>query len=193
MTARAPIQSGFIFLLYALLRVAGLPLLVLYFLYRGCRDARYFQRFEERLGNLPDSFERTPPGSIWLHAVSVGEVISAVRLIEELRQLNPHIPVFLSTTTLAGRSVAQQRAAGLTDGIFFAPIDYPFAIRRVLRSIRPAVVVILETEIWPSLYRETKRCGCGLIVLNGRISDRAFPRYRRMRWIFAPVLHLPDV
>jgi tetraacyldisaccharide 4'-kinase len=192
MTPMAAIQSSFIFLLYFLIRVIGSPLFVLYFLYRGYRDRRYFGTIGERLGHLPPSFQRTVPGSIWLHAVSVGEAISAVRLIEELRRANPAIPIFVSTTTLAGRAVAQQKIAPLVDGIFYVPIDYGFAIRRVLRTIRPAVLVVLETEIWPMLWRETKRAGCGLIVLNGRISDRAWPRYRKFRFLFAPILRLPD-
>src|SRR5579883_893877 len=174
MMARAPIQTRFIYLLYFLLRIAGFPLLVLYFLHRGYRDKKYFRNFEERIGDLPTSFKRTPAGAIWLHAVSVGEVISGVRLIEELRKQNPAVPVYLSSTTLAGRAVAEQKAAGLVDGIFYAPIDYCFAVRRVLRTISPDVLVILETEIWPLLYREAKRANCELMIVNGRISDRAF-------------------
>ncbi len=174
------------------MRVVGFPLFVLYFLVRGYRDPRYFRTLGERLGALPPSFQRTAPGAVWLHAVSVGEVITGIRLIEELRRANPQVPVFLSTATLAGRAVAEQKAKELVDGIFYAPIDSVFAVRRVLRTIRPSVVVVLETEIWPVLYRETKRTQCGLLVFNGRISDRALPRYRKFRWAFAPVLAYPD-
>ncbi len=168
------------------------PLLVLYFLYRGYRDPRYFRKFRERLGTLPSIYKRTAPGSIWLHAVSVGEVISSVRLVEELRAANPKIPIYVSTTTLAGRAIAGQKLKGRVDGIFFAPIDYIFAVRRVLRRIRPAVVVVLETEIWPNLYREVKRADASLLVVNGRISDRALPRYRRFRPVFRAALAWPD-
>src|SRR5581483_5945004 len=77
-------------------------------------------------------------------------------------------------------------------GVFYAPLDYEFAVSRVLRRIKPAVVVIIETEIWPQLFRLVKQAGCGLVVVNGRISDRAFPRYRRWRWFFAPALQCPD-
>ena len=81
----------------------------------------------------------------------------------------------------AGRARHRRtESGGLADGVFFAPIDYAFAVRRWLRRIRPAVVVILETEIWPLLYREVKSAGCALVVVNGRISDRAFPRYRAL-------------
>ena len=168
------------------------PLLLVYFLARGYRDSNYFHSFAERVGTLPRSFKRTAPGGIWLHAVSVGEVISSVRLIQELRKRSPGTPIFVSTATLAGRGVAEQKLGSLADGVFYSPIDYTFAVRRVLRRIRPAVVVILETEIWPVLFRETKRAQCGLLILNGRISDRTAGRYRMMRWVFRSVLRLPD-
>ncbi len=164
----------------------------MYFLYRGYRDPRYFRNFMERLGSLPNSYKRTAPGAIWLHAVSVGEAISSARLIEELRAANPALSIYLSTATLAGRATAEEKLSAAVDGIFYAPIDYSFAIRRVLRRIRPAVVVILETEIWPNLYREIKLAGCSLLILNGRISNRAFPSYRRFKRFFQSVLGYPD-
>ncbi len=77
-------------------------------------------------------------------------------------------------------------------GVFFAPIDYRCIVRRVLRRLRPAVVVILETEIWPNLYRESKRAGASLLMVNGRISDRALPRYRRWKGFFRHALAFPD-
>jgi|HigsolmetaAR202D_1030399.scaffolds.fasta_scaffold07806_2 tetraacyldisaccharide 4''-kinase len=134
----------------------------------------------------------TVPGAIWLHAVSVGEVLTGVELIRGLREQIPGAPVFLSVGTVAGRSIALQRLAGLVDGVFYAPLDYRFAVRRVLRRLKPAAVVVLETEIWPNLYREAKRFGCGLIIVNGRISDKAFPKYRSWRWFFSAVLAWPD-
>src|SRR6202020_3288293 len=91
------------------------------------------------------------------------------------------------------RAIAEERLSQLVDGIFYAPFDYAFCVRRVLGRIRPSLVVILETQIWPVLYRETKRAGCSLLVVNGRISDRAFPRYRRWRFLFEDVLRRPDM
>ncbi len=164
----------------------------MYFLYRGYRDPRYFRNFMERLGSLPNSYKRTAPGAVWLHAVSVGEAVSCVRLVAELRAANPAIPIYVSTATLTGRATAEEKLSNCVDGIFYAPIDYTFAIRRVLRRIRPAVVVILETEIWPNLYREIKLAGCSLLIVNGRISNRAFPSYRRFKTFFQPALAYPD-
>jgi 3-deoxy-D-manno-octulosonic-acid transferase len=136
---------------------------------------------------------QTPPGAIWLHAVSVGEVLSSVELLRRLRERFPRAPLFVSTTTLAGRAIAEQRLAGLADGVFFAPLDYCFSVRRVLRALRPRAVVVLETEIWPNLYREARRAGCALLIVNARISDRAEPRYRRARWFIRQALALPHV
>ena len=191
-SAQGESESLLIHLLYLFVRAAAFPLLVLYFLYRGYRDPRYFRRFMERLGSVRAAYKRTAPGCIWLHAVSVGEVISAVQLVAGLRAANPAIPIYLSTTTLAGRATAEQKVAGVVDGVFFAPIDYSFAIRRVLRRIRPAVLVVLETEIWPNLYREVKLAGCGLLIVNGRISGRALPKYQRFRWFFRAALAHAD-
>ena len=186
------VQKVFIQILYWAFRVAAFPLLVFYFVWRCARDHRYARHLIERFGSAPGSFQATPPGAIWLHAVSVGEVLSAAGVLRELREASPGIPLYLSVGTLAGRALAEDKITQLVDGIFFAPIDYAFAVRRVLRRIRPSVVVILETEIWPILYREAKRAGCVLLVVNGRISDRAYPRYRRWRIFFRHTLSLPD-
>ena len=128
-----------------------------------------------------------------MHAVSVGEIIAAVPLLDEIRKRAPGTKVFVSTSTLAGRETAEKRLADLAEAVFFTPLDFVWCVRRVLRRLRPAVVVILETEIWPNLFREVKRVGCGLVLVNGRISDRALPRYRRFAPLFSPVLGLCDV
>jgi len=141
---------------------------------------------------LPLSYKPTGAGSIWFHAVSVGEVLSAVELIRRIRAAQPHAEIFVSVATLAGRDAGEQRLAGLANGVFYAPLDFRSVVRRVLRRLRPALVVVLETEIWPNLFREAKRAGASLIVVNGRISDRALPRYRANRWFFQYVLQWPD-
>ena len=127
-----------------------------------------------------------------MHAVSVGEVASALPLIRRLRAQQPGVPFYLSAATVAGRNAAARQAAPLVDGIFYAPIDFVSCIRRVLRAIRPSLVIVLETEIWPNLYSETGRCGARLAIVNGRISNRTWPQYHAWRWFFAPILKLPD-
>ncbi len=182
-----------IFLLYRVFAWLASPILLVYLLSRGLRNPGYLSTLRERCGGISPSWQQTVPASIWFHAVSVGEVLAAIPLIEEVRKRTPGTPVFVSTSTLAGRETAEKRLTGLADGIFFAPLDFVCFVRRVLRRLKPSVVVILETEIWPNLFREAKRIGCGLILVNGRISDRVFPRYRRFAPLFSVVLELCDI
>jgi 3-deoxy-D-manno-octulosonic-acid transferase len=109
-----------------------------------------------------------------------------------LRSEFPRTHIFVSTSTLAGRATAGSKLEGLADGVFFAPVDYVFAVRRVLRTLRPCIVIVAETEIWPNLFRETKRTGAALTLVNGRISDKAFTRYTRWRRFFAAILPSVD-
>jgi tetraacyldisaccharide 4'-kinase len=177
-----------IYFLYRVLEGLGLPILIFYFLVRGLRNRGYWRSLPQRFGLLPRSFRQTAPGAIWLHAVSVGEVLACVELLRGLRAALPRTAVFISTSTLAGRAIAGEKLAGLADGVFYAPVDYAFAVRRALRALRPSVVAIAETEIWPNLIREAKRTGAAVTTVNGRISDRALPRYVRFRWFFETAL-----
>ena len=179
--------------MYRIFLILAFPFLVVYVLVRSLRDRRYLRTLAERFGTLPPSFQRTLPGAIWLHAVSVGEVLSAVELVKRLRTVFPDTAIFLSTTTLGGREAAQARVSALVEGIFYSPIDYVWIVRRILRRLRPSVVVIMETEIWPNLFREVRRSGAGLVVVNGRISDKALPSYQRWRSFFRYVLQLPSM
>ncbi|HUI54086.1 MAG TPA: tetraacyldisaccharide 4'-kinase [Bryobacteraceae bacterium] len=177
-----------IYFLYRVLQAFGLPIVLLYFLFRGARNRGYWRSLPQRFGFLPGSFRQTGPGAIWLHAVSVGEVLSCVELLRRLRPEFPNSRLFVSVSTLAGHATAGEKLRGLADGVFYAPVDYVFAVRRVLRALQPSVVVVAETELWPNLFREVKRTGAALTLVNGRISDRAFPRYRLLRWFFSVAL-----
>jgi 3-deoxy-D-manno-octulosonic-acid transferase len=109
-----------------------------------------------------------------------------------MRAAQPLVPIYLSTSTIAGRIAAERQASALVDGILYAPLDYVSCVRRTLRAIRPALLVVLETEIWPNLYHETKQSGAALALVNSRISDRTWPRYEHLKWFFRPLLQLPD-
>jgi 3-deoxy-D-manno-octulosonic-acid transferase len=179
-----------IFLLYRVLQTLASPAILAYILARGLRNRRYFPTLRERLGELPALWQKTVPGAIWLHAVSVGEVLAALPLIDELHRGVPRSPMYLSTSTLAGHETAKARLQGIVDGVFYAPFDFAWVIRRVLARLQPSILVVLETEIWPNLFNEAHRMGCGLAMVNARISDRALNRYRRFRWFFSSVLPL---
>src|SRR5207245_1781123 len=136
-----------IYFLYRVLQAFGLPALLLYFLLRGLRNRKYWHGLTERFGFLPHSFRQTGPGAIWLHAVSVGEVMACLEFARRLRREFPQSPLFVSTSTLAGRATANDKLRGLATGVFYAPVDWVFAVRRALRTLKPATVVIAETEI----------------------------------------------
>jgi 3-deoxy-D-manno-octulosonic-acid transferase len=181
-----------IYILYRVLQAFGLPVLLLYFLFRAVRNRKYWPSLAQRFGFLPRSFKQTGPGAIWLHAVSVGEVLACAGFVDRLRAEFPHSRVFVSTTTLAGYATALQKLDGAAAGVFFAPVDTVWAVRRVLRTLQPSALVVAETEIWPNLFRETKRTGAALVLVNGRVSDAALPRYRRLAGLFRVVLPQVD-
>jgi 3-deoxy-D-manno-octulosonic-acid transferase len=179
-------------LIYRAASWAAFPFLLLYVVSRVIRDRRYLRHVSERFGFWRPK-ERTAPGAVWLHAVSVGEALSAVETLRRMREEMPHTPLYVSCTTLSGREVAESKLTGIADGVFYAPIDMCFAVRRVLRRIRPSVLVVLETEIWPNLYREARRAGAAVVVINGRISDKATRKYQRFRWFFSAALRQVEV
>ena len=162
-----------------------------YFLYQAIRHGKYAGSLPERLGLLPVSLNLDREPSIWIHAVSVGEALTARAIAGELRARYPHLRLFVSTTTMTGQQVAKQ-SFQVADGVFFFPIDLGFIVRRVLEIVRPRLFVMMETEIWPNLLRECRARGVKTAVINGRISTRSFPRYRLVRPLFRRVLTLVD-
>ena len=114
-------------------------------------------------------------------------------LIRALKRDRPLVPIYLSTGTVAGRKAAEGELASLVAGIFYSPLDYVLCVRRTLRTIRPALLIVMETEIWPNLYAETKRAGAAVAIVNGRISNRTWPRYRAWKRFVSPVLGFADV
>ncbi|MFY9724530.1 MAG: 3-deoxy-D-manno-octulosonic acid transferase, partial [Bryobacteraceae bacterium] len=181
-----------IYFLYRACQAFALPIALLYFLYRGVRSRAYWSSLPQRFGFLPGSFNQTGPGAIWFHAVSVGEVLGSLDFLRRMRAEFPRTQLFVSTGTIAGQATAQDKLRELADGIFYAPVDYVFAVRRVLRRLNPSLVIAAETEIWPNLFREAKRTGAALAIVNARISDRAYPRYQRLAWLFRAVLPAAD-
>ncbi len=154
-----------------------------YFIFQAVRHRKYLSSLPERLGILPDNIRSGPAGGIWIHAVSVGEVLSVLPLIQQIRQRWPQRGIFLSTTSRTGQELARQNRNGL-GGVFYFPLDWKFAVRRSLDTVRPRLVLILETEIWPNFLHECRQRGIAVCLANGRISDRSFRKYRRFRGLF---------
>jgi 3-deoxy-D-manno-octulosonic-acid transferase len=180
------------YLAYSLLVVLAVLLGSPYFIYQAIRHRKYVGSLRQRLGRLPISLNLDSDASIWIHAVSVGEVLSARPLVEALRQRYPMLRLYVSTTTMTGQQVVRQQLQQAIDGAFYFPFDFAFIVRRVLNVVRPKLVVLVENEIWPHLLRECHRRGVKSMIVNGRISARSFPRYRLARPFFARVLAYVD-
>ena len=173
-------------LLLAVAFVAALP----FYLWQARRTGKYLPSFRERMAgpSLPP-----PDGpSVWIHAVSVGEVLTARVLVASIKKRFPAHRIFLSTTTATGRAVAERSVTG-ADGVFFAPFDWPTPVRKTLDRVRPALLVLVETEIWPNLIHEAHRRGVRVAIVNGRISPRSFARYRAVRGLLSRVLAEVDL
>ena len=170
--------------LYSLLTAAGIILLSPYFFIRGMIKGKYLGHVRERLGwGFPPELRwgngrGQNQGTIWIHAVSVGEVLAAQPLANQLKEKYRERRLVVSTTTVTGQNLARERMQ-FADAIFYFPLDWRGPVRRALKTVRPGAVIIVETEIWPNFLRECRRAGVPVIFVNGRLSERSFRNFRR--------------
>jgi 3-deoxy-D-manno-octulosonic-acid transferase len=170
--------------LYSLLTAAGMLLLSPYFLLRGLIQGKYLGNIPERLGWKfpPELHDEKSPGSaeksIWIHAVSVGEVLAVLPLAQKLKTRFPLLRLVVSTTTVTGQSLARERMP-FADAVFYFPLDWRGPVMRALAAARPAAVIVVETEIWPNFLRECRGADVPVIFVNGRLSERSFRGYGR--------------
>jgi 3-deoxy-D-manno-octulosonic-acid transferase len=177
--ARGP-EPRLVYFIYSLLMGLAAVVLLPYWLIQGLRHGKYLSNLSERLGlSFPGLSRISSPGAaaIWIHAVSVGETLSGVTLARQLKEAHPNRPLIISTTTMTGQVLARERMP-LADAVIYFPLDWAFCVRRALNAVSPAVVVILETEIWPNFLRESSRRKIPVVFVSGRISDRSFARYQ---------------
>jgi 3-deoxy-D-manno-octulosonic-acid transferase len=181
-------------LFYQFFTALAMLVLAPYYALRGWRRGEPLQTLRERLGRVPSDIAKACAGggAIWIHAVSVGEVLAAQPIVAPLKQQYPERPVFVSTTTETGQGLARERLKSAA-GVFYFPLDSSGAVRRALRAIRPAIVIIMETEIWPNFLREAYEAGVPVVFANARISKRSFARYKRWKFLledfFTEALH----
>lgn len=170
--------------LYQVLSYLAAPLVVLILLYKGLSNRAYWERFEERFGFGRSRLDR--PG-IWIHAVSVGEVIAASGVVRAFRRRYPQMPMVITTVTPTGAGRAVQLFG---DDIVhsYAPYDTPGSVRRFFDRMQPRIAVIMETELWPNLFSECGRRGVPLVLANARISPRSLGRYQRFVGLFRQAL-----
>src|SRR5215831_8219451 len=183
-------EPRIVYFIYSLVMGLAAFLLTPYWLVRGRRLGKYFFNLRERLGFSFPALARLPAeraGAIWIHAVSVGEVLSGVTLARQLKVAYPDRSLIVSTTTITGQALARERLP-FADAIVYFPLDWSFCVRRAYQAIRASLVLVLETEIWPNFLREAGRRKVPIVFVSGRISDRSFARYQKFFGAFGFLL-----
>ena len=174
------------YFIYSLLMGLAALLLTPYWVVKGLRHDKYFSNLKERLGISFPALVKLPSsraGAIWIHAVSVGEVLSGLTLARQLKAAYPERPLIVSTTTITGQTLARERLP-FADAIIYFPLDWSFCVKRAFEAVRPSLVLVLETEIWPNFMREAGCRKVPVLFVSGRISDRSFARYEKFLGTF---------
>src|SRR5271166_3438129 len=189
---RQKLYNRSVYSLYSLLLFLVLIGSAPWWLLQMWRHGKYRSGWGERLGRVPDRLlHHGADETIWVHAVSVGEVLAMTRVIERLKTELPGCRIVVSTTTDSGQKLARQRFGD--DNVFYLPLDLPFAVRPFFQALRPKLLVLAESEFWPNLLRWARLSGAGVAVVNARISDRSFPGYRRYWSLLRPMMQNLDL
>jgi 3-deoxy-D-manno-octulosonic-acid transferase len=184
-------QPFLMFFLYSLLFTLGVVLAVPYYIWRYRKTSLLRSSWRERLGYLQPEYRQERTGAIWIHAVSVGETLAIVGLVRALQERYPKRKVFLSHATPTGRETGEKRLPRVA-GRFYLPLDWGVCTRRALDCLKPGVLIVVETELWPNLLRMAHRSGVRVVLVNARISDQSFPGYRFFRPFMRRVLENVD-
>jgi 3-deoxy-D-manno-octulosonic-acid transferase len=176
-----------VYSLYSILLLLALVVSAPWWLLEMLRHGKYRAGLGERLGKVPDRLRHpAAANTIWIHAVSVGEVLAISRVIGELRSELPAWRIVVSTTTDTGQKLARERFG--ENNVFYFPVDLPFAVRAYLQALGPKLLVLAESEFWPNLLHWARLSGAAVAVVNARVSDRSLPRYLRFQELLRPVM-----
>ncbi len=175
------------YLAYSFVLTLGLLILLPRFLFDIFRHGKYIEGLRQRLGQLP-TLEASGHSIIWIHCVSVGETQAARPLVKALCERLPSHMLAISTTTRTGQQLAKNLFKDQAAAVFYFPLDWRWTVRRALRTINPAVVLIMETELWPNFLRECRRQKIPVAIVNGRLSANSFRRYRMVKSFIGHVL-----
>lgn len=173
------------YLAYSLLLSLGLIVLIPHFLFQALAHGKYIDGLRQRLGSIPPVNSKPV---IWLHCVSVGETQAARPLAQRVKQQFPHHALVVSTITLTGQKLARDVFRTSAESVFYFPFDWRWSVRRALKKINPAAVLIMETELWPNFLRECEARRIPVALVNGRISRQSFRRYTLIKFFLRRVL-----
>ena len=185
------------YLIYSFIYIIAVIFLLPFEYFKRSKDLRE-KWLREKFGFFDSSFNlHTPPsppvttggtrGAVWVHAVSVGEVIAASPLLTRIRERYPSRTIILSTITDTGQRVAGERSPGDTK-IIYLPFDIPTILKSVLEKVRPEILIIIETELWPNMFRVFGERGVPVVLMNGRISERSYRGYKKLSFFMRNVL-----
>jgi 3-deoxy-D-manno-octulosonic-acid transferase len=180
------------YFLYNVLLGLGFAILLPKFLLDAWRHGKYVTGLRERLGFIEKIDSKDRP-VLWLHCVSVGETQAARPLLHAIRREFPQYRIVVSTVTVTGQKLAREIFRNETARVFYFPLDWPWTVRRTLRAIEPAVVLIMETELWPGFLRECRRGDIPVAIVNGRLSEKSFRRYGLIRSFVSQVVNCLDL
>ena len=168
-------------IVYLIVLIAATPWMI----WRSVRTGRYREGWGEKIFGLVPHRKDSEP-CIWLHAVSVGEVQLLRVLVSEFEKRKPNTPIVVTTTTKTGMELARKLFA--KHQVCYCPMDFTWAVRNAIKRLRPELIVLVELELWPNLIRIADRSGCAVTIVNGRLSEKSFHGYRRLRWLTSKVL-----
>jgi 3-deoxy-D-manno-octulosonic-acid transferase len=181
-----------VYWIYSALLLVTLVLSAPWWVWQRLRHHKYCSGWSERLGSVPGRLrQHVASQTIWIHAVSVGEVLAITQLVAELKAQLRDYRIVVSTTTDTGQRLARQKFG--EEKVFRVPLDLPWAVQAFLDALRPRMLVLAESEFWPNLLHCAHQAGVAVAVVNARVSDRSLPRYRRFRWLFTRVLANVDL
>ena len=172
------------YLIYSMLFSVGVILIAPFYWWRKGRGQSR-GRWAERFGSIP--FQETDPGAIWIHAVSLGETLAVAGLVQEMQRTFPRRKIYMSHVTPTGREAGEKRLPSIA-GRFYVPLDWRWAVRKAMARIRPSLLVMVETELWPNLLRAAQEAGASVVMVNARLSKRSLGRYRIVRPFMQRVL-----
>ena len=180
------------YFLYNVLLGLGIVILLPKFLLEAWRHGKYVAGFWERLG-VTEKIKRDDCPVLWLHCVSVGETQAARPLVQAIRREFPHFKIVVSTVTVTGQKLAREIFKNEAERVLYFPLDWRWTVRRALQAIKPSVVLIMETELWPGFLRECRRSNIPVAIVNGRLSEKSFRRYGLVQSFVSQVVNCLDL
>lgn len=176
-------------ILYQLVLILAWPLVRMRLWWRGQREVGYRERVAERFGHVPADVQ---PGALWVHAVSAGETIAAVPMVERLALAHPNAPLLVTTMTLTGSGEVTRRLGQMVSHCY-APYDFPWAVDAFLDTVQPRALILVETELWPNLVLRSRKRGIPVVLVNGRLSERSARGYARIGALVEKMLKAFDL